>query len=281
MDLALVLRELWERKLWLVPISTVAVLAGLVVSYNVSLFPPKAESDSFQFGTAGTRLLIDSQRSSILDVNIQLSALQERAAVYTQLITSAPVVRRIADELDVPAGLIEASALSGDPANNPETSAAERAQQLSGDSRVLRVFARAGTGPTITIDAEAPTGEDAEELANAAALGLIEYINDLQREQRIGGDNAVAISQLGAAQGSTINQSAGKVMGVFAFFGVLSVGIAALLLVPRIQDEILIAGMSGPARHSVEGGSQKHERLVSRHEGSAPSDATDTDRNVR
>jgi uncharacterized protein involved in exopolysaccharide biosynthesis len=235
-DIAIALRKIWSHKFWLIPVIAIAVLTGLSVAYKVTLIPPNLEKKSFQFGSASTEVLVDSERSSIAALEIPLDALSERAGVFGQLLRSNPVRGRIASELGVPEAAIAIDTVAAETtATASEPSAAERAQDLGAASQGLLVFYRT-SGPVIEISTQAPTGRMAARLANTAAGALSDYLDDLQAEQGVVGDLRVQLTQIGTPIGSDVNQSADKTMAVLAGLAIFALGVLLILLVPRFVE---------------------------------------------
>src|SRR3954470_17024379 len=67
MDIVTILRDLWRRRLLVVGVYLIALLAGIAVVYQIS-FPPKLESRKYDVGVATARILVDTPASQVVDV---------------------------------------------------------------------------------------------------------------------------------------------------------------------------------------------------------------------
>jgi hypothetical protein len=244
-DVATSLQQIWRRKRWLVPATIAAMLAALVVSYHVSVWPPGLASRSLRYGTANTGLLVDSARSSLATVQSPLTALSERAQVYGQLLQAEPVRRKIGELAGVPWQTVSVDGFS-----STEPSAAERSSQLVTDGKSRQVFFRVEPNqPIIHITSNGPTGAEAASLAEAAANALPAYIEDLQARHDIAGGDRVVLEQIGQPDAGVVSESAGRLLAVTAALAVFGLSCLAILFVPRLAD----------LRMSVEGDHRREE----------------------
>jgi hypothetical protein len=236
MDLALALHRIWRRKLWLIPAALAAAGAALSVAYHVSLFPPKAESKSLEFGTASTELLVDSAESSLAQLEIPLQALSERAAIYAELLRSEPVRRRLGAVADISwqSVAVDGSTSTAGGAG-PEPTETERAAELEAAGTSSQVHFRVEPEqPIIRITTQGRTAEGAAVLAQAAADALIDYIDDLQREQGIAGPRRVDLVQIGQPVGGVVNETADVAMAAVAGIAVFGACCLLILFIPHL-----------------------------------------------
>jgi hypothetical protein len=219
-DLARILKELWHRRL-LVAVGLVpAFVIAISTAYHISGFPPKVTSKSIEYGAASTQVLVDARLSPLTDLKGELSPLAMRAEVYTNLVMTEPVRAAIARDLGRPSAplVIEGRSPNQLTRSAREPTAEQRSNALRSETDVLRaLFVAEPNLPVISIYTQGPTAKSAVALADAAASGLTNYVTALEANNRIPADRRVRISQLGQAQGGTVNEGAGRVVMVLAF----------------------------------------------------------------
>lgn len=234
MDLAKILKELAGHKGWLMIGALVAVVAGLSTAYRPTLSPPGLESKSLERGAAATSVVVDSRRSTIIDLAGEVEPLAARAQTYARLAASRPVRQLMAEAVDVPAGAISASSSGGG-----EPGAEERGSDIAEEGDSYRVFFTSlENQPLIDIASLGPTGKAAADLANGAARGLAEYVEQQQEAQGIPPNRRVVVRQVGIAEGSLLNSGANKVavtlVGLAAFIGFSLL----ILLASRVRADL-------------------------------------------
>jgi hypothetical protein len=253
-DLAEILLQLWRRRVAVGVVTGVAALLALAMAYRISVLPPGLSHRSVESGAAETKILIDYPRSSVADLNRDFGPLQARAQVLSQLMTTAPVVDRIANIAKVPASAIEATsdnATLNVPSSEIEPSADRRANDIAGEGRHYRVTFRAEPEqPTITVFAQGPTAADAMKLANAAASGAADWVRNTQLRQLVPDNRRTQLTQLGTATGGTVNSGASRILAVLVFVVVLGLGCLLVLLVgntiPAVRQRRIVERTAQP-----------------------------------
>ena len=109
MELAQILVQLWRRRLAVAAVAVFAAFVALALAYQISVFPPGLRTARSRTARAETHILVDSPRSSVADLNRSFDPLVARAQVFSELMTTAPVVDRIAKIAGVPASAITAT----------------------------------------------------------------------------------------------------------------------------------------------------------------------------
>jgi hypothetical protein len=234
-ELANVVRDLWRYKVLVVIVIAVASLGAAVTH----------DGKSLEYGAAQTQMLIDAPKTPVVNLNRDFDPLVSRAAVYAQLMTSTPIKNAIGREAGVPGATIVATApvAVDQPKALKEPGAEQRANQILGETVPLRLyFASQPDQPVITISSQAPTGEGAVRLANAAVVGFQRYIETIQEKQNVRTNQRVIVEQLGPATGGLVNQGASKMAAVLTFFGLLIAGILAVLFIANLRR-----GMNEPS----------------------------------
>lgn len=238
MDVAHILRELWERRRWVAPGVVVALLAALAMAFEISLLPPGLKSKKLTVNTASTAILVDGRRSVVADITADLTGLAARASVYSRYMTNLPVRRAIARRAGLPVERIvtEAPLARNQPAAAREPVAIQRSQAILGEQKdyFLRFDTDPGL-PTISILSQAPTVAEAVRLANAGAQGFRDYLRRVEGSRRVPLARRIAIRQLGSAEGGTVGRSVKKVTVLAAFAGTLLAWCLLVLLVANVE----------------------------------------------
>lgn len=232
MELAHILNELWRRKVWLALGLVIALAAPMKVIYDLPSFQKKES----QGGVATTDVLIDAPQSPLGAVTTDVTPLATRAAIYSQLIGSAPVKERIARTAGIPAGAI---AVIAPPTASGQSAPQPQATGVSGG--YLIQTATGGEGqPVLTISTQGPTAQAAIRLADATAAGLAGYIRDLQTTGAIERSDRVEILQLGRADGGlvleTVDYGDALLAYVVAFLGWCLLVLAAGRIIGGLRE---------------------------------------------
>jgi hypothetical protein len=243
LEFAVAVHQIWRRRRWLAPVALVSVFAALNIAYHVSLVPPRLESRSVERGVASTHLLVDSARSALPDLAIEVESLAGRAQVYAELLRSESVQRRVGKEAGVPWKSLFVDGSTTDPnVGRPEPSSEERGVELQGDDKDARIFFRVDPSqPIIYITTQGEDSQQAVALAQAAALSLSEYIDQSQEQDGVPGPRRVEVTQLGDAVGGTANESAATTTAIVVGIALFGVGCLLILLIPRFAESLRTA----------------------------------------
>jgi hypothetical protein len=235
MELAQILVQLWRRRIAVAAVVAFAALVALALAYSISVFPPGLSHKSTSNGTAETHVLVDSPRSSVADLNKSFDPLTARAQVLAQLMTTAPVIDRIAKIAGVPAGAITATDDNSSlnvPTSEVEPTASVRSNDITREKLHYRITFRAEPEqPTITVFGQAPNAAEAIKITNAAAKGAAEWVRATQDSQLVPDSRRTQLTQLGAATGGTVNTGASRILSALAFVAIIGVGCLLILLV--------------------------------------------------
>ena len=96
MDLFRAFNRLWHLRRWAAAILVAAIAVGTLAAYRVSFDPLGFDRREVQNGAAVTQVLVDSQRSSLVDLEREIEPLSARAQVFTEFLKTEPVRARIA-----------------------------------------------------------------------------------------------------------------------------------------------------------------------------------------
>jgi capsular polysaccharide biosynthesis protein len=271
MELAQIIKILWDRKGLLLLIALVALAAGFMTMFHVS--PSGVSKRSYVYGSAQTQILIDSPRSSLLDLNQETGPLATRAAVYAAFMRSNAITDAIAKEMGVQPGQVVAQGpftTAGGTQNIPRPAEA-RANEVRGEADTYRlVFDAQQDLPIVTVYSQAPTGELAIKLANATVKATRDYVDNQETSVNVPAAAKTSIRELGPATGGDVQ--AGE-KPLLAFMAVLAVFILGCVLVvaftglrrsysklgrelrdpdPEPEDDV-VAPPAAPARKSRSG----------------------------
>lgn len=245
MEFALILRELWSRKLLVALGVLVAVLPALYSVYHVSLAPPNLKSRSLSYASARTQVIVDSPASSLGDLGSDVNPLIVRAGVYSRLLTSPGALEVIGQKAGIDPGLIYAQGPFeiDQPRAEQEPTAEARSSQIVGEANQYRLrYESSPELPIVTIFSQAPTADEANRLATGAAQGLAIYVRQLQDEQRTPPKQRVEIRQLGQPFAKAVNSGVGKKLGALVFLLAFGAWCTGLLVVSRLTASWRAAG---------------------------------------
>jgi hypothetical protein len=249
MQLGIHLRELWRLRLGLVLALLLSIFAAVWVCYRIELSPPHLEPRSLEMGTASTRVLVDTPKSSVLDLRqgtYDFESLSNRALLLGNVMAGLPVREYIARHAHIPPEVLRVSApLTPDfPRAIEEAGNEKHTTDILRSTNQYRISLRTNpTVPMLDVYAQAPTAERAAALANAAVDGLQEYLDDIATTQRIGADQQVQLKQLGRARGALINDGVAVQVALLSFLVVFAVSATAVLLVARVRRGWMIASV--------------------------------------
>jgi hypothetical protein len=242
MQFGRVLHQLWRLKLGVLAAATFAALLALTSVYKLSLMPPSLHSRALEIGAASTYVLVDTPNSKVVDVRAQTSdfeSLITRTNLLGNVMASPPVRAYIARRAGVPVSMIEAEAPATPdvPRSFTEPGNEKRASDILRATDKYRLSIEASPSvPILSVYAEAPTGDAAVKVANAAVSGLQDYLDDVARQQRLTSAQQVRLKQLGRASGGIINHSVKVQIGGLTFVVVFALACAALLGLRRIRS---------------------------------------------
>lgn len=247
MELGRHLNELWRLRFGVGICVGLAMIAALMITYKVNLFPPGLKARSLQIATASTEVLVDTPRSAILDLRqdlFDIESLTNRTVLLGNVMASPPVLAYIGRRAGVPPDVIKSS--TPRTPNSPRPFVAPGEEKKAGDllrsTDQYRLDIEADpTVPVLRIYAQAATARGAEELANASVDGLRDYLDQQARAQRVGLDEQVRLQQLGRASGAVINPGVRVQVMFLTFLVVFAVSAAAAIYLARLRRGLQLA----------------------------------------
>ena len=205
----------------------VALFAAAALEYRVG-FPPK--SRKFDVNSATARLLVDTPSSQIVAVSpTAMDVLTARANLLASLMVDGVVKTAIAQRAGLPPGQIAGVALSA-PDLTPSAPPAPGGYVLT--TNVL-TDTQGTQLPIIEIDTQAPDAAGAARLANAAVVGLQDYLGSQAASQAVPQARRLRVTGLGAAQASEVARGPRVLMAAGLAVFIFVAGCAAILRSPR------------------------------------------------
>ncbi|MDP8910133.1 MAG: hypothetical protein M3N47_13695 [Chloroflexota bacterium] len=211
---------------------------------SVNLLPPKLEPRAIQVSAAATHVLLDTQRSWILDElagSSDITALSVHGELHANLATSRPVLEIIARRANVPIDALSArTRVTGNvPGNFLEPDSEQRAQQLLTSDTPYRLELQADQArPILNVYAQAPSTPEAIRLADATVDGLREYLRDRVRSSATADRlKQPRVEQVGGTRGGVVNGAAGPQMAIITFLVTFGITAALLFAIVRLRRE--------------------------------------------
>jgi hypothetical protein len=240
-EIRVLFENLWRRRLAVAAAVAFAALAGFAAAFQIHLgLPPHVDKRPVETGAGTAQLALDSPQSPILKGTVPLEGLTDSAAVLSNLVQSPPVVQRMSQILDIPAGEI---ATRGAPptglTRGREIDADQRATELSAEDARYRVYAIASRdAPMITLYTRAPDPGSAVRLADAATAALATYIRNSEMGDGIPAIDRVRVHPLGPPQAAWVNRGARYQLAGLAFIGALLACMVLMTIAGRIKKAL-------------------------------------------
>ncbi len=242
MNLILILKELWRRRLLVGLALLLAIAIPILAVFKVSAAPPSISKRSHVDAQGSIEILVDSARSPIADAHRDLTGLSTRAGVFARLMAGGNVVREIAEEAGVPFDQIDVAGPAPLPGEAPGA---------SGESPQIHpyglAFSQTGELPIVKVATRAPTLDQARALAAAAPGAVRKVVQSIQAQQGTPAAKRVEFRVLGPAEAAPMDEALGKKVALVLFVVILAIGIALILGVPRLRAAWHAAEPSDPA----------------------------------
>jgi len=222
-DTVTILRDLWRRRLLVVAVYLIALLAGTAVVYKL----PTLESRKYEVGVATAKILVDTPSSQVVEVAPKGSdSLGVRANLLASLMVDGVVKSAIAQRAGLSpnqlAGVTDAATEPGPPAPPARR-----------DAFVLKTQVLTNTTgdqlPIIQLDVQAPDRTDAAKLANAAIAGLRDYLDSKAALQQIPNADRLQVTGLGAPVATVAVRGPSNVLAIVVVVFVFALGCACIL----------------------------------------------------
>lgn len=234
MEVVVLLRQLWRRRLWVVLAALVAGVIGLLMTFKIS--PPfKLESRAYTVGISSTTAMLDTPSSQVVDLGDQSEAsasagsLPGRAALISSVLTTSPLKEEIAKS----AGIDPKTLIAGQPSAGTQLPAAPIGSiSIKNREASILTIATYERLPIIDVSVTAPDAATAAKLSNGAIKVLIGHLNSLASADGVPTERRLVVKQLGEARVATAQRGPSRkfaavtVVVLFSLFcaGILSIG---------------------------------------------------------
>lgn len=251
MDFSQIFSELKRRRLWVAVGIAVAGLAALSAIASLSLFPPAIRGKPVGHSTATIQMLVDGERSPLLNTKSDIGVLNEQASIVSNLLASQAVIDSVGRAARIPG-----DAIAVDPpiANNlqrsqQEPTAEKRANQILDERKVFRIeIDESSQLPAISAIAQAPSAEEATDLANAVPRGITNYLNDVESAAGTPEAERVTIRALAPALGTPVGSAAKIEVAGIVFTVTLLLWCALVVVASKLSDVVRsVRAEGGPA----------------------------------
>ena len=223
MDTVTILRELWRRRLYVVGVCLLALLAGAAVIQT-----------KYEVGVATAQILVDTPNSQVVEVAPKG---YDTVGVRANLLASLMVDGAVKSAIAARAGLQPNQIVGVDNAANyaSATSAPPPPVSTPSGPRAFVLTTQVPTDsvgdelPIIQLDAQAPNSAEAARLAEAAIAGLSDYLGSKAALQRIPDADRLQVTGLGAPQATTAARGASDVIAIGVAIVVFLLGCAGIV----------------------------------------------------
>ena len=247
MELADILKTLWRRRLWLMVGYLLAVLTAWFSAFHIT-FPPTLEPRSIEFGSAMTQVLLDTRQSPLFHLDASVEPLSSRAELYVQLVTTWPAHTLIsrAAGFEPHEIVVSARTVSAGTKSSREPGSEQRSDQLAKEKVEKRIlFAAEEDLPIISIFTQAETANEAVQLANGGANGLVKYLKNLESRQTVQPVQRITFRQLGAPQGELVNDGASITFAVLILLVVFVLWCLGVVVVANLLSALRLQHTRG------------------------------------
>lgn len=251
-----VLRELWRHRLLVLLGVAIALVAQLLLTFNVTLgIPPKLESRQYDVGVASSAVFIDSQSSQVADlgsggeVQVDVSSLSARAKLLANLLVTRPLRDEIAVASKVPPDrLITELSSTTEPGAPPPEASDANLRRDDPDANIISLQT-SETVPIITVNAQAPTEETAARLAASTVETLRTYLASVVSSNRVPDVRQLVMRPLGEPTSATSRRGPGKSKAATIFVLLLALWCGGILGVSALSTawrQALVADQFAP-----------------------------------
>ena len=261
MQLVLVLQRLRRHRFAVAFALLLSAAVGIMFVYRVSAgFPPQLQSRRYDVGVANERVLVDTPDSIVADLNPSGAAsLLAHAQLLADLFSSQPIRLAIAREAHISVqnlSVIPPAVAGAAPVQTPlatATVAPARAATLT--------IGVDSTLPLVSIAAQAPNREQANELATGAVAALRGYLQSVAMSQNIPASRQPVIQALGGQSGTT-TEGPSRALGGIGALVVFGLGCYLILFVDGVRGRLRESAGKAAELDADTDGVEEHEGLV-------------------
>jgi hypothetical protein len=244
---------LWRLRTGVAISLVLAVLAAVWSVERPSLSPPGLSPRQLHMATASTHILVDTPRSTLLDLRqdtYAIDGLRNRTILLGNVMASIPLRTQIAERAGIPAGALQVEApRSPDLPEAASPSSARRGvKDITRANDQYRLTIQANpTVPMLDVYTQSPDARSARALANGAVAELRRYVDELARTQGTPPDQRLRLLQLGPADGGVINGGIEWKVALLAFVLMFGAAAATTLFVARVRQGWRLAALDDAA----------------------------------
>jgi hypothetical protein len=238
-DLYVTLLDAWRQvrrhPRWLALVAAVAVLIGGFVAFRPGL-PP--ETRQYQVWLASGDILVDTSESQVADTKgPDFLTMANRATVLGNLVVSKPLRTAIAADADVPVDqlVVVPPTNTTIPGAAPTPSVVSTGPKVPDADATVLTLTTDATLPILRVSAQAPEGETASRLAEAAFQELKGYIGTVGASAEIPAARKLVVRQLATPTPAPDTRGPGLLLGLVTGFLLAVVGCAAIATAVRVD----------------------------------------------
>lgn len=233
----------------LIAFAAVSALVATIATANslatFSLAPPGIQMRHLQDAGAVTHAAIELPTSRRPASLTGFESQAKRLNLIANLMTSPPVLAQIGRLAGVDSSQIDAGTQITEDVSRSfiEPDAERRASEIrtAHDPYKLEIQARPSL-PVLDVYTQGPSVAAAENLANASIGGTNRYLRELARRDGVAGAAPVTLTQLGAAQGETLEPTARPLIALLTFLVAFAVCFGLLFGLAQVRRGWLRAG---------------------------------------
>jgi hypothetical protein len=229
LNLILILKELWRRRIFVVLSFFASAAIAAIAVYQVSLAPPSLSKRSVVEAQGSIEILVDSARSPIADARRDLTGLTARAGVFASYIAGGNVIRQIAKANHIRVDQIAVSGpvpLPGQAPGADEESPQQKPYAIS--------ITQSGELPILAVLTRAPTIGKARDLAAATPAAIRRVVESIQTQQGTPQTRRVEFRVLGPAEAALVDESRGNKVAALLFLFLFGAFVVVILGAPRL-----------------------------------------------
>jgi len=198
MDTVTILRRLWRLRLFVVLVGVLALLAAYVFGFK----PGTLQSRKYSVGIASSRIFVDTPASQVVDVSPKGSdTTGARANLLANLMVDGEIKTAIAKRAGINPNALYGTSTT---AVNPPAAVAPPAKNAYELTTDVTALPNGGWLPVIDVQTQGPDRAAAQKLANAAILGLEDYLNSKAAADAVKNADRLRVTGLGVAQSQDV-----------------------------------------------------------------------------
>ncbi len=200
--------RLWEERLAGLICAVLAIIAAILLTFQISLSPFSLRPKALGLGVAGTSVLIDGHSSSLGTLHGDSKRFDNLAADYAELMNSQPIIAPIAKAIGVAPDEVgvQVQVTSHVPLSQSQPLEPQVGTEILATRRHYFIVARVQAGTQIVqLYAQAPSGSKAVTMVQAAVASLDGFLRSSEHRAHTPRSERIVIRPLGHIYGRTLN----------------------------------------------------------------------------